>query len=110
MAFFCTRENRVNFAWGRGIVVNRKIRRNKQANNQKIDMLSSLPKTKAVVFGYRSFKPSNAILLALVPWCPIIAVPLPENYVILSMFSGGIISIFLSNFTNFSNNFEMFLS
>ena len=60
--------------------------------------------------GYRSFKPSNAILLALIPWCPINAVPLLENCVIFSLFSGGIFSIFLSNFTNFSNNFEMLLS
>ena len=38
--FFCTRENRVNFAEGRGIVVNRKIRRNKLASDQEIDMLT----------------------------------------------------------------------
>ena len=105
MAFFCTCENRVNFAGGRGILVNRKIRRNKLANDQEIDMRIYIPKTNAVVFGYRSFEPSNASLLALIPWCPIIAVPLPENCVIFSMFSGGIISIFLSNFTIFSNNF-----
>ena len=58
-----------------------------------IKKLTCLPKAKAVVFGYRSFKQSNGILLALIPWCPIIAVPLPENCVIFSMFSGDIISI-----------------
>ena len=58
-----------------------------------------------------SFKPSNAILLVLIPWCPKIVVPLPENCVIFfSMFTGGIILIFLSNFSIFSNNFETLLS
>ena len=56
--------------------------------------LTCLPKTKAVVSGYRSFKLSNAILLALIPWCPIIAVPLPENCVIFSMFSGVLFQFF----------------
>ena len=53
-----------------------------------IKKLTCLPKTKAVVFGNRSFKPSNALLLTLIPWCPIISFPLPENCVIFSMFSG----------------------
>ena len=83
--FLHTRKSR-QFRRGRGIVVNRKIRRNKLADDKN---LTSLPKAKAVVFGYRSFKPSNAILLTLKPCCPIIAVPLPENCVIFSMFSGG---------------------
>ena len=93
MAFICTRENHVNFAWGRGILVNRKIWRNKLADDQEIDMLTK-NKGSSYMFGYRSFKPSNAILIALIPWCQIIVVPLPENWVIFSMFSGGIILIF----------------
>ena len=40
MAFFCTRDNRVNFAGGRGILVNSKIRRNKLEDIQEIDMLT----------------------------------------------------------------------
>ena len=46
------------------------------------------------MFGYRSFKPSNCILLALIPWCPIIAVPLPENYVICQCFQGVLFRFF----------------
>ena len=106
MAFFSTWENRVNFTGGRGIVLNRK--KYEERNKQTIQKLTSLPKIKAIVFGYQNFKPSNVILLALIPWCPIIAVPLPEHYVIFSMFSGGLISIFLSNFTTFLiTNFEV---
>ena len=61
-------------------------------DDKEIDMLTL---KKAVVFGNRSFKPSNAIILTLIPWCPIVVVLLPKNCVIFSMFSGGIISIFL---------------
>ena len=56
--------------------------------------LTCLPKTKAEVFGYWSFKLSNAILLALIPWCPIIVVALPKNCVIFSMFSGVLFRFF----------------
>ena len=65
-----------------------------ERNKPTTKILTCFPKTKAVVIGYRSFKPSNAILLALIPWCPIIAVRLLENCFIFSMFSGGLISIF----------------
>ena len=52
-----------------------------------IKKLESLPGLQEEVFGYRSFKPANTILLTITPLYPIIAVPFPENNLILSMFS-----------------------
>ena len=68
----------------------------------RIKKVTYLAKTKAVVFGYRSFKPSKKsqmqfYIMCTRPnssGCPIIVVPLPENCVIFSMFSGLLFRFF----------------
>ena len=74
---------------GRDIVIYCKIQRKKLADDKESDILN------AVGFGHRNFKPSNAILLALMHWCPIIAVKFAENYVLFMILSRGLITFFL---------------
>ena len=91
---------------GRGIVVSRKIRKKKLADDQEIDMLtynkgSSVWISKFWTLECHFTRPNTLVSDNCwpVPWklCDFL------NLIV------GIISIFFSNFTNFSNNFEMLL-
>ena len=106
MAFFCTRENRVNFDGGRGIVVNRKIRRNKLANDQEIHMLTLNKGSSVWISKFLNFKCHFTRPNTLVSdnCCPV-----PRKLCDFLNVFRGYYSIFLSNLTNFSNNYEMLL-